>query len=78
MLRERRHESEPASDELHKTRQRDNSEVKEKLKMILKRITNILAPMYYKALGLYQMSFPDHEQREKHSQEKIIKDHKRP
>lgn len=50
-------------------------EFKEKLKIVLKRITNILDPMYYEALKLYQISFPHHEQRERHSQNEIIKDH---
>lgn len=33
--------------------------------MVLKRIMNISHPMYCKALKLYQISFPYHEQREK-------------
>lgn len=41
--------------------------------MILKRITNILHPMYCEALKLYKTSFPYHEQREERSQEEIIK-----
>lgn len=47
---------------------------KGKIEMILKRITNISHPMYHEALKLYQISFPYHEQREKHSQDEIIKD----
>ena len=42
--------------------------------MVLKRITNIFHPMYCEALNLYKISFPCHEQREKHSQEEILKD----
>ena len=41
--------------------------------MVLKRITNISHPMYCEALRLYQISFPCHEQREKRSQDEIIK-----
>lgn len=42
--------------------------------MILKRITNTSHPMYFEALKLYQISFPYYEQREKYSQDEIIKD----
>lgn len=42
--------------------------------MNLERITNILHPMYCRALELYQISFPFHEQREAFSQEKILSD----
>lgn len=42
--------------------------------MVLKRITNISDPMYHKALKLYQISFPYHEQRKKCSQDEILKD----
>lgn len=42
--------------------------------MLLKRIMDVADPMYQEALKLYQISFPDHEQREKYSQEKILKD----
>ncbi len=42
--------------------------------MILKRITNISDSMYHEALKLYQMSFPYHEQREKRSQDEILRD----
>lgn len=44
--------------------------------MILKRITSPLHPVYDEALKLYQISFPHHEQREKCSQDKILKDDK--
>ena len=42
--------------------------------MNLERITNILHPMYCRALELYQISFPFHERREAFSQEKILSD----
>ena len=42
--------------------------------MNLERITNILHPMYCRALELYQISFPFHEQREAFSLEKILSD----
>ncbi len=42
--------------------------------MVLKRITNTSHPMYCEALKLYQISFPYHEQREKCSQDEIIRD----
>lgn len=40
--------------------------------MNLEYITNANHPMYRKALALYQISFPHHEQREAFSQEKIL------
>ena len=40
--------------------------------MLLERVINPSHPMYFKALKLYQISFPYHEQREEFSQEKIF------
>ena len=42
--------------------------------MNLERIANALHPMYHKALELYKLSFPSHEQREALSQRKILED----
>lgn len=42
--------------------------------MNLERVTSTSHPMYRRAWELYRASFPPHEQREKLSQEKIIKD----
>lgn len=42
--------------------------------MHLERITSAEHPMYGRALELYQISFPLHEQREAFSQEKILHD----
>lgn len=41
-------------------------------KMKLERITTAEHPMYKKALELYKISFPEHEQREAASQERIL------
>ena len=42
--------------------------------MQLERLENLNHPMYDKAMELYKISFPVHEQREKDSQEEILKD----
>ena len=42
--------------------------------MHLERITNPLHSMYNRALELYQISFPLHEQREAFSQAEILRD----
>ena len=42
--------------------------------MLLERVINPSHPIYFKALKLYQISFPCHEQREEFSQEKILLD----
>ncbi len=42
--------------------------------MIFKRITDEEHTMYTRALQLYRISFPHHEQREAYSQKKILKD----
>ena len=42
--------------------------------MRLKQLTDAAHPMYREALELYKMSFPPHEQREKSSQDAILKD----
>lgn len=57
-----------------KGRKQNEIRWKEKMGMLLKRITNSSDPMYQEALKLYQISFPYHEQREKISQEEILND----
>lgn len=47
-----------------KGRKQNEIRWKEKMGMLLKRITNSSDPMYQEALKLYQISFPYHEQRE--------------
>lgn len=42
--------------------------------MNLERITNVDNHMYLQAVELYKISFPEHEQRERLSQENILKD----
>lgn len=42
--------------------------------MVLKRITHSAHPMYSAALKLYQASFPQHEQRKRPSQDRILSD----
>ena len=42
--------------------------------MRLERLTDKNHPMYHNALALYSISFPDYEQRERTSQDKILKD----
>lgn len=41
--------------------------------MNLERITTSKHPMYQRALALYQISFPSHEQRERTSQDAVLK-----
>ena len=45
-----------------------------KKNMNLERITNVDNHMYLQAVELYKISFPEHEQRERLSQENILKD----
>lgn len=42
--------------------------------MQLERLENLNHPMYDKAMELYKISFPVHEQREKDSQEELLKE----
>lgn len=42
--------------------------------MQLERLENLNHPMYDKAMELYKISFPVHEQRENYSQKEILKD----
>ena len=40
--------------------------------MNIERITSVTHPLYQKAMELYNVSFPPHEQRETHSQNQIL------